>query len=379
MKPRIEFDVTSEPPAGKLANPDAHLEPYDASEQQFAASLEETAQQDVSSAGVSPASEQPATGAGRPRDSRRDGGATKETAGLVLESPPAEPSVENPGTWQQEVAARLDRYRTRRRPREPRYPSLRLKFELTEPMPSALPPAEPAGPPHTTRTALAVEAPRLSVTYETAVDPEESARIIPFPRSAILPPEPLEELAGPVIARPRILEAPEIAPPPPALGGILIEPSEEPMEERRPGIELPLQSAALSRRLLAGGVDAVIVVSALALFAYIFLRVVMTIPPLKQTAAALIILATVFWTAYQYLLLVSAGTTPGLKLAKLRLSGFDGSAVPRRARRWRVLASVLSAVSLGLGYAWCILDEDELCWHDRITGTHLAPMHPPRL
>jgi hypothetical protein len=29
-------------------------------------------------------------------------------------------------------------------------------------------------------------------------------------------------------------------------------------------------------------------------------------------------------------------------------------------------------LTLGLGYAWCFLDEDELSWHDRITKTHFA-------
>ena len=81
----------------------------------------------------------------------------------------------------------------------------------------------------------------------------------------------------------------------------------------------------------------------------------------------------VLWSGYQYLLLTYAGSTPGLNLARLRLSRFDGSRVPRRIRRWRVLASVLSGFSLGLGYAWCLLDEDQLCWHDRITRTYLAP------
>jgi hypothetical protein len=45
-------------------------------------------------------------------------------------------------------------------------------------------------------------------------------------------------------------------------------------------------------------------------------------------------------------------------------------------RRWRVLASFLSAVSLGMGYVWVFLDEDSLCWHDRITRTHLARRAP---
>ncbi len=26
-----------------------------------------------------------------------------------------------------------------------------------------------------------------------------------------------------------------------------------------------------------------------------------------------------------------------------------------------------------MGYAWVFLDEDSLCWHDRITHTYLAP------
>ena len=91
------------------------------------------------------------------------------------------------------------------------------------------------------------------------------------------------------------------------------------------------------------------------------------------TLCAIVLLIGLMWSAYQYLLLVYSGTTPGLKLAKLELHRFDGSPVPLRLRRWRVLTSVLSGLSLGLGYAWCFLDEDRLCWHDRITRTYMAP------
>src|SRR5580692_45035 len=41
----------------------------------------------------------------------------------------AKPSTANPDSWRIELAARLDRYRTRRKPRSPRYPSLLLPFE----------------------------------------------------------------------------------------------------------------------------------------------------------------------------------------------------------------------------------------------------------
>jgi hypothetical protein len=38
----------------------------------------------------------------------------------------------NPDSWRLELAARLERYRTRRKPRAPRYPSLRLPFDAPE-------------------------------------------------------------------------------------------------------------------------------------------------------------------------------------------------------------------------------------------------------
>jgi len=77
------------------------------------------------------------------------------------------------------------------------------------------------------------------------------------------------------------------------------------------------------------------------------------------------------WASYQFLFVVYTGSTPGLRAARLRLATFDGSQLPRRLRRWRVLASFLSALSLGLGYLWSVLDEDGLCWHDRITRTQV--------
>ena len=160
---------------------------------------------------------------------------------------------------------------------------------------------------------------------------------------------------------------------PPALGGILIEPAEEPVFEKRPGIEVPLQAASLSRRLLATGIDALILLVGFTLFGYIFFRVAGGVPPFKPAAGMTVVLLAILWLAYQSLLLIYTGSTPGLRLAKLRLNRFDDSAVPRRIRGWRVLAAVLSGISLGLGYAWCLLDEDQLCWHDRITKTYMAP------
>jgi len=94
-------------------------------------------------------------------------------------------------------------------------------------------------------------------------------------------------------------------------------------------------------------------------------------PLLLVFAGALGVVTVLLWAAYEFLFVVYTGSTPGLRAARLRLVGFDGSPLNRRLRRWRVLASFLSALSAGLGYFWCILDQNGLCWHDRITRTHV--------
>jgi hypothetical protein len=39
---------------------------------------------------------------------------------------------------------------------------------------------------------------------------------------------------------------------------------------------------------------------------------------------------------------------------------------------------MLSTFPLGLGIVWALLDEDTLCWHDRITRTYVVviPEYP---
>jgi len=207
--------------------------------------------------------------------------------------------------------------------------------------------------------------------------PARTAKIIEFPRLAWgPPPPPLDQLAEPVSDRPRILEAPEIVPPAPALGGITIEGAERQEAEKRPGIDVPLQSASLARRVLASAIDGLIVAAASALFGFIFWKVAAVRPPLLQMLGLAVGVPLLLWMAYQYLLIVYAGNTPGLRASGLELARFDGTPTNPRLRRWRVLAACLSGVSLGMGYVWVFLDEDALCWHDRITHTYLAPRKP---
>ena len=298
----------------------------------------------------------------------------------------------------EEIAARVHRYRSRRTYRGPRYPTLRLKFEPEDATPLRVEAATPlassgvkvrqssvaentAPEARSVRGLRVPNSPRPTQARADAqkvrenIARELAAKVIEFPRANMVP-VPLDELAERVIDRPRILDVPEPAPPPPALGGILISAAEEPEPEPRPGIDVPLQSAALDQRLLASAVDAGLVLVASAVFGYLWFRITRIQPSLTLGLAAMAAIAAFFCAAYQYLFLVYTGTTPGLRLAKLQLSRFDGSPPSRVLRRWRVAVSFLSAASLGMGFFWCVLDEDALCWHDRITRTYLAPKFP---
>lgn len=410
---RFEIDVASsrQSSSAMLIDP----EQYDATEEQFSASLESASSTPrfvPDQAALPVPSDEPATVCGRPEvkadpekppaaavEERRvattaEGSGIADAAGANETSPSRPPGqsfrsrvnnsdcdVEDvPDSWKDEVAARLTSYRARRKPRPPKYPSLRLDFESsntpapnlnarkTDPRAAALldetqhPPAKSPAPPRL----LPAEEP-----VHPSVIP--SARIIEFPRF-FTPPEALpDQLAEPVGERPRILDTPEVELPAPALGGIFLDAAKDSETDARPGFEVPLRSASVSRRVLAATVDAMVMALAGVLFAYIFWKLSNVIPPARQLLVAATTVAALLWAGYQYLLLTYSGTSPGLRVAKLRLTHFDGSVVPRSTRRWRVLASLLSGVSLGLGFAWCFLDEDALCWHDRITRTHLTP------
>jgi uncharacterized RDD family membrane protein YckC len=306
-------------------------------------------------------------------------------------------------SWRVEVAAKLERYRNRRKPRTPRYPSLLLPFDAPESWSRSntlCGAAVEAGP----KENLDLERPSADAVAGVGEEREisdrpanrysassaeqfleQSAKVIEFPRSAAIPVFHPSDLADPVFDhdRPRIVEAPEILPPPPALGGMLLEPSKPELADRRAAESPSLEaSASIMRRAVAVFVDGLIQAVGLGAFAAMFLRLNPSLNPglhLRLTpgrdtlllAAVLVSAALLLWMAYEFLFVVYTGSTPGLRAAKLRLARFDGSPLNRRRRRWRVLASFLAAFSAGLGYLWCFVDQDGLCWHDRITRTYV--------
>ena len=250
----------------------------DMSEQQFAASLEVTQERpqfvidDVEvaqpTAESPPSPSEPSAELGSPvefevRASLADGRSPEiGMNGNVATT--SEPLPEHSAAdWRNLVSAKVSSYRARK-PHKERYPSLRLPFEplahksnvADEQIETFDPRPELAGEEQPLPPLLPPLLPRIVL--------ETTARVLEFPRSAVLPIK--DELAEPVIDRPRIVEAPELLPPPPAMGGILIEQQREPEPERRPGFDVPLQSSSLRRRVLAGLFDSVLIAAAVAMF-----------------------------------------------------------------------------------------------------------------
>jgi uncharacterized RDD family membrane protein YckC len=285
-------------------------------------------------------------------------------------------------TWRNEVSSRLHSYRARRRKRFDPDASLRLAFE---PIPAADVVAQRAS-----ERSSAVQRVASRFAKPTASDPvpepwlpetnvlefpkPEPPRAVELPRQASLLPS-ADELAEPVQDTPRILDAPEeeLAPVMPSVAAISLENDVEAEALGAPSeLDLPLRVASLGQRMLAAMVDGFIVLTAAAGFAMIFLMMQHTIPQSHAAPPIVLVAAAGLWAIYQYLFIVHGGATPGMKMARLAMCSFRGEALDRHSRRGRALAMMVSALPIGLGFAWALLDEDTLCWHDRMSHTCLV-------
>ena len=132
----------------------------------------------------------------------------------------------------------------------------------------------------------------------------------------------------------------------------------------------------MEQRVFAGMIDGLLVLLSGGIFVLIAAQLSARVPDGKLGVALVAALPCILWAIYEYLFLVYAGGTPGMRLAHIEVATFEGEAVPRNLRRWRAVAMVLAGCSLGLGLFWALLDEDTLCWHDRITKTFPVPTPP---
>ena len=131
--------------------------------------------------------------------------------------------------------------------------------------------------------------------------------------------------------------------------------------------QIPLKTATLEDRVMAGVFDLALIVAAFAVFVLVF--VACTAPPPTGKPALLsagFVLAG-FCLLYQFLFFKFAEGTPGMRYAKIALCTFDDENPTRKATCRRVLFLLLSAAPLGLGFFWAWFDPDRLTWHDRLS------------
>ena len=208
----------------------------------------------------------------------------------------------------------------------------------------------------------------------TADSSSAGSNVIIFPRP-VPAPASIYELAEPMIDRPRILDVPEEPMPSiqgPLFADIRLEGHENSEPAPVPEIELPLQVAQFPVRAFASLIDGLFVVVATAIFGAIVWQMIPNLPHTKPIVAAAAVIPTFFWCVYQYLFLVYAGATAGMQMAGVRLSTFEGKFPTWTERRSRAFSLTLSCMSAGLGFAWAAVDQDLLCWHDRISRTYVT-------
>ena len=292
--------------------------------------------------------------------------------------------------WRQEVATRVRGFR-RRRSRHPADDSMELDFcsasdvvddsaaDISIASTSGPDPDDPGPPEFADNTEF------LPQNCQNACneDPDgQEAKIIEFPR--LLEETPWQaELAEPVELPPRIFEAEAeevveaeqtqqagaeslaaASVPSFVLDAIPTEPlhSEEPVF---------IETAPLHLRAIAAAIDLGLVLVAEWVFALILLP--MGAVPAGRNALLLFAVAGLgLWSLYQYLFMMYREGTPGMDATRLVLMSFEQVPPSRRQLRARTCGAVLSALACGLGFAWAGLDEDALCWHDRISRTCLV-------
>ncbi len=318
---------------------------------------------------------------------------------LLLEPSVESPSQSDPASeleiseadWRDAVAARVQQHRSRRRSEDAVERSLDLDFPGAT---TGLAP-RPNLAARRRQTMEMIQSVAFNSALDVAPEPQfenpepepvrmEAPKIIRFPRSASteipepqLTPEIGAALEMTELESPRIVmdaqEAPLPQPPPaeqlellPNFDDIQLESVHNPLLTE---IEALPRPAALGQRMMAGVIDAVVVGAGVMCFNVAFSQMAEDSPQSRIALLSTAMVGAVLWTLYQYVFLVYGRKTPGMNLGGLELATFEGKPLSARQRQYRALAGALSVVSVGLGYLWALVDEDQLSWHDRITQT----------
>jgi hypothetical protein len=250
---------------------------------------------------------------------------------------PTEGSLAVEPEWRREVSSRLQDYRARRRGGAPADLQAALPFESTSP------------------SAHQSSSPRMQVASEASTNQPQGSRALRNERFEIAIPT-LETASA----------TGNGAWPAPSLPGAGLS-------------HAPLHAvASLSERRRAAIVDV-----GLLIFSYGGMLALFTVlgghigfNKLDMTVAGATF--ALFYAQYFALFTVFGGSTPGMMLRGLRVVSFDGGIPTSRQMAWRSFGYLISAGTCFLGFIWALWDEEQLCWQDRISQTHLTPIEEIR-
>jgi uncharacterized RDD family membrane protein YckC len=162
--------------------------------------------------------------------------------------------------------------------------------------------------------------------------------------------------------------------PAPAWSGIALkdQPPVEPEPPKAPASMPALRLAPLGPRLAAALVDGALIAAALLGSALVAAASIGYPLPAGIARFSVLLGFLLAYLLYQAIFLILDEATPGMRCAGLFLCTFDGQS-PTLAQLCRRLgALLLSVLPVGLGVAWILLDDEHLCWHDRLSKTYLC-------
>lgn len=279
--------------------------------------------------------------------------------------PPAQQASEPLEPWPDELTQRVQKFRQRRaRLRGNFDPESTLEFDFEgssadDRLPTT---ARLVGPPPDRELDAVLRAEEDTRGAVPAVDSVALRR-----ESGLLESSRLEETVEPSAEGRRRRPEP---------GAIPLMTESPPSDEPESGGEL-VPPAPLSQRFLAGVVDGIVLLLALALFAGTFWWIVggrLHLYPGRLAALGFVAGFLVF--SYFALFGRLAPATPGQRALDLTLRSLEGSAPTSGQAIWRAIGYLVSCAALMLGFAWALFDIDGLTWHDRMSGTFLASRNP---
>ncbi|HWG18328.1 MAG TPA: RDD family protein, partial [Acidobacteriaceae bacterium] len=165
---------------------------------------------------------------------------------------------------------------------------------------------------------------------------------------------------------------------------------EEPLEANASAVRASAaglaEVATPRRRMMAAGINAAVIGAAFVAFGAVGFWVAAHVPMRGAAGMQGSVLLTragieavlpfavgafaLLGAIYQALFFAFSTATPGMRCARIALCTFLGENPTRGAIRRRLLALLLSAAPMGLGFLWAGLDEERLSWHDRLCGIY---------